>query len=691
MEPINFGKGFWPTFEQGIQREWLVTNGLGGYASSTLIGANTRKYHGLLVAALSPPVRRTLLLAKVDERIETGGRTYNLAANSTARGISEFGFIHLQRVLVGSCPTFLYSFVDVLLEKTIFMVHEENTTILMYRIKNGSSPATVRLTPLVNCRDFHWTTRMGQINFSLFPMTVHEGAGVEIKCSPGIPSLKIICRGKSAFSPSGSWFRGMFYPGEQERGENAEEDHYIPGHFVVTLEAGEEREFSLMATIEEDIDRTPSSAELMEAGRDRCRKLLALPGYRDDFARRLTLAADAFVVRRKSTGTKSVIAGYHWFNDWGRDTMIALPGLTLVTGRYGDAREILQTFARYCKDGLIPNMFPDSHREPLYNTVDASLWFFQAVYKYLQYTSDYDFIMESIYPVLKEIAGWYIKGTHFCIGMDEDGLIRAGTRELQLTWMDAKVDHWVVTPRHGKPVEISALWHNALVILDQLAARAGESLPHGDLAARVRKSFGEKFWYHEGGYLYDVIECGSQDTSVRPNQVIAMALPHSPVGPSRARQALRRVWQELYGTYGLRSLSYYDPAYRGVYTGDRVRRDGAYHQGTVWSWLIGPFITAYRKAHGYSPASREQAALFINPFRDHLSSHGVGYISEIFDGDEPVAPRGAIAQAWGVAEVLRAYVEDVLEIGRQTSDFGNESVRLGSKTGESKDKSSPEE
>jgi len=668
LETINLGKGDWPTFEQGVQREWLVTNGLGGYASATVIGANTRKYHGLLVASLAPPVKRTLLLAKVDERVESGGRTYNLAANQTTRGVGEFGYIHLQRVLVGIHPTFIYSFVDIFFEKTVFMVHEKNTTVILYRIKNGSSPTTVRLKPLVNCRDFHWTTRMGQINFSAEPHTRPQGAGVTVRYAPGVPPLKLFCLGKGVFSPGEGWFEGMFYAGEQERGEPPEEDHYVPGQFVVTLDPGEESSFALAATIEDDFDCPGAGGgELLSAEGKRLDQLLELAGFEDSLARRLTVAADAFVVWRKSTGTKSVIAGYHWFNDWGRDTMIALPGLTLVTGRHGDAREILQTFARYCKEGLIPNMFPDTPREPLYNTVDASLWYFQAVHKYLEYTGDYRFILEEIYPVLKEIVRWYIQGTRFNIGMDGDGLIRAGAPELQLTWMDAKVEHWVVTPRHGKPVEISALWYNALKILDDLARRAGETLPHGNLAEKVRESFGAKFWDDKGGYLCDVVDGQDRDHKMRPNQVIAMSLAHPPLAPDRARRALGRVWQELYATYGLRSLSYYDPDYRGVYTGDRVKRDGAYHQGTAWSWLMGPFITAYRKAHDYSPASRRQADLFIRPFRDHLRHHGVGYISEIFDGNEPVLPRGAMAQAWGVAEVLRAYVEDVLEIrGRNT-------------------------
>jgi predicted glycogen debranching enzyme len=454
----------------------------------------------------------------------------------------------------------------------------------------------------------------------------------------------------------------MYYPREEERGENPLEDHFCPGYFEVLLEPGEVKEFSFCASIE---DLSPvychSGPDLLEKERERLNRLLDASGLPDDFSRRLALSADSFIVRRRSTGAKSIIAGYHWFNDWGRDTMIALPGLTLATGRYADAREILKTFARYCREGLIPNMFPDAMGEPLYNSVDASLWFFNAVHKYLQYTGDTAFVLKEIYPVLKDIAGWYIKGTRFNIKMDEDGLILAGAPEMQLTWMDAKVDGWVVTPRQGKPVEISALWYNALVILEGLASVAGEAFPHRGLSQKIKKSFEEKFWCREGGYLYDVIDGEKADAGFRPNQVIALALPHSPVDPQRAGIILGRVWQELYATYGLRSLSYYDPAYRGVYGGDRLSRDGAYHQGTAWSWLMGPFITAYRKAHRYSAASRKQAEYFISPFKDHLASHGLGHISEIFDGNDPVVPRGCIAQAWGTAELLRAYVEDVLE------------------------------
>lgn len=664
MEVMHFGKSNWPTFEQGTEKEWLVTNGLGGYASSTVIGANTRKYHGLLVASLTPPVKRTQYLAKVDEIIETNGRIYSLSSNSRTDGSKNLGFVHLQRFELAEFPSFLYSFSDIFIQKTVFMVYGKNTTVIIYRIKNGSNPSSFKLYPLVNCRNFHWTLRKGQVEYKADDLDYPNGAGVCIKNSQGVPSLVIAGIGVTDFKVQEGFFEGIFYPAEYERGEGAEEDLFVPGSFDVFLEPSQEKVVTLFATVEKE--PVPLSQdeieEMFEAGKKRCRHLLAKSGHKDNFAKRLVWAADAFVVKRRSTNTKSVIAGYHWFNDWGRDTMISLPGLTLVTGRFNDAKEILLTYSRYCKNGLIPNMFPDEPGEPLYNTVDASLWFFQSVYKYLQYTGDINFILQDIYPVLKKIVHNYASGTDYKIYMDEDGLMSAGTELLQLTWMDAKVDNWVVTPRHGKPVEISALWYNALKIMEYLAGLSGESFDYPGLPDKVRQNFEKKFWYDKGGYWYDVIKGQEKDKSFRPNQIIAMGLTFSPAPPDKSRLALSRVWQELYASYGMRSLSCNHPDYHGVYSGHRLNRDGAYHQGTAWSWLIGPFITAYRRAHGYSKASREQAELFINPFRDHLFSSGVGYVSEIFDGDEPILPRGTIAQAWGVGEVLRSYVEDILDI-----------------------------
>ncbi|WP_027356743.1 amylo-alpha-1,6-glucosidase [Desulfofundulus thermocisternus] len=655
---MRFGKGEWRSFERGIEKEWLVTNGLGGYASSTLIGVNTRKYHGLLVASLTPPVRRYLFLAKLDERLETPRRTYNLATNHTGGGVTEFGFIHLQQVLFNPFPTFVYSFGDITLQKQVFMIYGENSTVILYRLINGAEPAILRLVPLVNCRDFHWTVRRGQIDFRKEEIPY----GVAVKSIPQCPVLRLVCS-EGQFNSRDDWFYDMFYLVEQKRGLDAREDHFIPGDFTISLKPGEIRDITFLATLEDIF--TLDGRALLGAEIKRLQELVKRSGCRGILARHLVRAADSFIVHRQSTGGKSIIAGYHWFNDWGRDAMIALPGLTLVTRRYDDARDILLTYSRYCKDGLLPNVFADNGREALYNTVDASLWFFWAAWKYLQYTRDHTFGRKVLYPVLRDIAHHYIKGTHFNIGVDADGLLAAGSPDLQLTWMDAKVDQWVVTPRHGKAVEINALWYNALCVLRKLAALYGDTFPYQELLEKHERNFVREFWYEDGGYFYDVIGEDGKDASLRPNQVIALSLPFTAVDAERGRRAMTRVWQELYATYGLRTLSPGDPRYRGVYGGDRWQRDGAYHQGTVWSWLIGPFVTAWRRVHHYSPASRLQAARFLAPFRDQLRDHGVGYISEIFDGNEPIIPRGCIAQAWGVAEVLRAYVEDVLEIRPQ--------------------------
>jgi len=648
-----FGKSDWRTFERGIEKEWLVTNGIGGYASSTIINANTRKYHGLLVAAHNPPGWRVLQLVKLDERFVAGQCAYNLAANETRSGYTEFGFIHLQQVRISPIPTFTYSFGDITLEKTVFMVHGRNTTVVLYRLFNGAEPGMLYLTPLVNSRGYHFITNRGEIEFTQQEIP----GGVSIKGREEVPPLLLNC-GQAVYKNGGYWYEGMAYAIERERGENPYEDHYIPGHFEIALAPGENKTITVIASTVEFNDY--DGEKFLEEEITRNKKLVERAGYRDHLAARLVRAADAFIVQRRSTGKKTVIAGYPWFTDWGRDTMISLPGLTLVTGRHQEAGEILITYARQCKKGLLPNSFRIGAREAIFNTVDASLWFVYAVYKYLVYTADLDFVRDEVYPAVKEIIHWYMEGTDFNIGMDEDGLLSAGSPDVQLTWMDAKVDDWVVTPRHGKAVEINALWHNAVRVLEGLAGLFGDKFPHPDLPGRIKESFLKKFW--NGSYLVDVISPEGIDCRVRPNQLLAVSLPYTMLGGEQGRLVAQRVWRELYVTYGIRSLSPMDCEYKGVYAGDRVRRDGAYHQGTAWSWLIGPFITAYRRAHDYSPASLTQAWRFIAPFRDQLREHGVGYISEIFDGDEPAVPRGCIAQAWGVAEVLRAYVEDVLEI-----------------------------
>lgn len=649
-----FGKNDWRTFEQGAQKEWLVTNGIGGYASGTIINANTRKYHGLLIAAHNPPGWRVALLSKLDERFTSGPCTYNLAANQHASGFAELGFIHLQQVRIDTVPTFTYSFSDIFLEKTIFMVHGANTTVILYRVLNGDSPGVLRLNPLVNCRGHHYITSRGQIEFN----QAASGGTVSIKGREEMPLLKLACDA-GFYVKEGKWYNGMAYAAEKERGENPHEDLYIPGYFEISFSAGENKTFSVIATTA-DIGSVKGE-ELLQNERERISRVVDMAGSTDHFVRRLARAADAFIVQRRSTGKKTIIAGYPWFADWGRDAMISLPGLTLVTGRFQEAREILLTFVYHCRKGLIPNAFFDGVTEPVFNTVDASLWFINAVYKYLVYTADLDFAREHLYPAVEDIISWYKEGTEYGIAMDGDSLLSAGSPRVQLTWMDAKVDDWVVTPRHGKAVEINALWYNSIMVYKAICMLLKKDFAFKELPDKIKKSFQDKFWHESGGFLYDVVSPDGTDSSVRPNQLLAASLPYSMLTTDQMRRVVQKVWSELYVTYGIRSLSPWDLAYKGIYSGDRIKRDGAYHQGTAWSWLIGPFITAYRKAYGYNAASREQARRFISPFRDQLRDHGVGYISEIFDGDEPAVPRGTIAQAWGVAEVLRAYIEDVLE------------------------------
>jgi len=587
-----------------------------------------------------------LHLAKLDERFQAGACHYNLAANDHRSGFLEYGFVHLQQVTVEPFPAFTYSFGDITLVKTIFMVHGKNTTVIYYQVQNGAEPALLTLVPLVNCRGHHFITTRGEINFT----QQANDNGVSIKGREEMPPL-LLYSNSGIYIPGDSWYDGMAYAAERERGENPYEDHYIPGRFEISFAPGESKTFTVVASTEEVANLT--GEELLAAERRRLQELTQRAGFEDPLARRLVRAADAFIVERRSTGKKTVIAGYPWFADWGRDAMIALPGLTLVTKRFEDAREILLTFAEHRRKGLLPNAFFDGARDPVYNAVDASLWFVHAVYKYLTYTNDLEFVREQLYPVVRDIIHWYMEGTDFNVGMDQDGLISAGSPDIQLTWMDAKVDQWVVTPRHGKAVEINALWYNAVCILNMLSAMVEGNPAYPELPGRIKDSFVASYWNEKNNYLNDVITPDGPDESLRPNQLMAVSLPYTMLTREMGRRIVGRVWRELYLTYGIRSLSPSNECYRGVYQGDRLQRDGAYHQGTAWSWLVGPFITAYRRVNNYSPESRTQARRFILPFRDQLRDHGVGYISEIFDADEPAMPRGCIAQPCGAAKSCR--------------------------------------
>jgi predicted glycogen debranching enzyme len=655
---MHFGKSDWRTFDDGVQREWLVTNGIGGFASSTIIGANTRRYHGLLIASLRPPVSRHLILSQITESIAIGDRHYDLHSFQTP-GYKNEGHKNLQRVTVDPLPQFTYSVEDVFIEKKISMVYGENTVVIVYKIFNGSSRSSIKLTPLVNFRDYHHNS---ESNFLKFSQRKLDNRVILKPLSYDI-DINIYCSEDSFTELENCYFYGMDYPIERERGLQPTEDHYIPGYFEISMLPGEDKTVTVICSVEDEILNTDGPG-LIEREEERLERLISNAGYKDKFAQQLVIAADSFIVYRKSTDAKTIIAGYPWFTDWGRDTMIAMMGLTLTTRRYQDARDIMLTFSKYVRDGLIPNMFSDEGLDPAYNTVDAALWFFEAVNKYIEYTEDYTFIKENIYNSLEQIIRKYIEGTDFKIGMDRDFLITAGDEKTQLTWMDAKVGDWVVTPRHGKAVEINALWYNAVKVMEKLSAYfSGKGGNYGEMAESIRKSFIDVFWNQNAECLYDVVTQNYSDSKVRPNQIMAVSLSYPVIGGLKAEKVIRKIWSELYTAYGLRSLSPNDTEYRGIYKGDSYSRDGAYHQGTVWTWPLGQFISSYVRIFGTNEKNRNIVKKFFDPFKDHLRDACIGSISEIFDGDEPLIPRGCFAQAWSVGEILRAYMESGISDG----------------------------
>ena len=654
---IAFGPDVCRHWLQATSREWLETNGLGGYASATIAGANTRRYHGLLVAALRPPSRRTVLLSKLEETLAVREVEYDLSCNQYPGTIHPRGYQHLREFRLDPFPTFVYEVPGgggTRLEKTVGMCRGRNSVVVRYRSIEGPETVGLIVRPLVNCRDYHHLTRQNA-TFNT-EATISEAKDVvTVQPFAGVPALHISFPGGS-FEPWGYWYNNFEYAQEAARGLDYREDQYSPGYFACTLERGETR--YLVGSIEALEGFDPAAA--LEEERARRSALAAGWSGAPEEVRRLVAAADSFVVSRPSSvgeeGAEGLIAGYHWFEEWGRDTMISLPGLTLVTGRYDVARNILKDYTRYLDGGLIPNRIPDVDQAPDYNTVDATLWLFWAVQKYLQHTGDEDFVRGGMLPRLREVIEWHVKGTRYGIEMDpEDGLLRAGAPGTQLTWMDAKVGDWVVTPRHGKPVEINALWHNALRFVEELGAEHA-----GPRSSEVARRFGERFWNERLGYLNDVVDGDlREDASLRPNQIVAASLPYPTVEGERARRVVAAVARDLLTPYGLRTLSPRDARYRGRYEGDQWERDGAYHQGTVWPWLLGPFITAFIRVAEDREAARREARGWVAGFREHLREAGLGQVSEVFDGDPPHRARGCIAQAWSVAEILRAAVEDL--------------------------------
>jgi predicted glycogen debranching enzyme len=653
-----------------LAREWLVTNGLGGYASGTVCGIPTRRFHGLLVAALGAPLGRTMTLNHLAEDVVLAdGTRYPLDA--AARGPAlppALGAQHLHEFrLEDGLPVWTYAVAGAVLEKRLFLPHRQNTVHVEYRLLEGPAELRLRLRPGVHFRGHE--APLDTPRARPYALTVVEDR-YEVAAGGNLPALRLrLTGGRVAFTFRPESVPEVLYRVEESRGYDAKGELWSPGHFKVDLTVGETA--TLVASTERWetlLAMDPAEAFAAETGRRRALVECAVPGAREAVPAELVIAADQFIIapareedaaRALASGAaaRTVIAGYHWFTDWGRDTMISLEGLTLVTGRPREADWILRTFAHHVRDGLIPNMFPEGENEGLYHTADATLWFFHAVDRYVEATGDRA-LLRALLPALSGIADHHLNGTRFGIGVDpEDGLLGQGADGYQLTWMDAKCDGWVVTPRRGKAVEINALWYNALRLLEgwlegARLPRAAEIRGHAD---RARASFNRRFWYPEGGHLYDVVDgSGGDDPACRPNQVLAIALRHPVLAEDRWRPVVETVRERLLTPVGLRSLAPGHPDYKPKYFGDLRTRDAAYHQGTVWGWLIGPYVDAWLKVH---PEDAAGARRLLHGLAAHLGEACIGSISEIFDAEAPFTPRGCVAQAWSVAETLRCWVK----------------------------------
>ncbi|NJM98163.1 MAG: glycogen debranching protein [Phormidesmis sp. RL_2_1] len=670
---IDLGRAICSNLSQAEQREWLITNGIGGYGCGTLAGTLTRCYHGLLVAALKPPLGRTLLLTKLDETATYQRHAYPLSCDRWSGGtLTGHGYRHLERFhLEGTIPVWHYAIADALLEKRIWMQPGENTTYIQYSLRRATAPFSLSIKALVNYRDHHSVTDSIHQETTAPIQTRSHPRGLKVQLSGmGAPEQAIpfyLLSNKGQFIPADKWYQHYFLTVEQYRGLTCLDDNLHAATLRTALQPGE------TLTIVASIEPYPSlDGQVALNAREQYESALLQQANiqlntSPPWIQQLVLAADQFVVDRilppepnakeeiskVAAVGKTIIAGYPWFGDWGRDTMIALPGLTLATGRPEIAKPILRTFAQYLDQGMLPNAFPEANDTPGYNTVDAILWFFEAIRAYLEATQDLALLRE-LFPALQEVIDWHLRGTRYNIHWDSsDGLIYAGEPGAQLTWMDAKVDDWVVTPRRGKPIEINALWHNALmsmaVFCNQLQLPQNEYI---QLAHQANAGFA-KFWQPTLGYCYDLLDGpAGDDAALRPNQIFAVSLVYGPSLPFQQQKAIVDTCaQQLLTSHGMRSLAPSHPDYIGIYGGDRIQRDGAYHQGTTWSWLIGPFIQAHLKVYK-NPAI---ARTFLIPLAHHMQAGCVGTLSEIFDGNAPFTPRGAYAQAWSVAEVLRLW------------------------------------
>jgi predicted glycogen debranching enzyme len=678
LPAINLNRDVLSRFDKAIGKEWLVTNGLGGYAASTVLGVNTRKYHGLLVAALHPPRDRTVCLAKLDEDVHVGHSIYRLGANEFQDKMYPDGYRFLNKLGVSPFPSYTYSVPDIEVRKTIFMPKGKHAVAVTYNVLNrGCAEAVIRVFPLLTCRHFHAVVnrRRKQLNFR---QQQNDG---EVELDFDAPKATVAVRSTTGeFNENAAWIERLYYRQEASRGESSTDDCYQPGYFEVLVPHKRETDFAIITAASENstecreiLDAMGNTiyevkAQLKSELAQRENLLTEFYGSRREVPARdwlnwILWAADAFTV--KGTGNrKAIMAGYFWFETWGRDTFVSLPGLLLVTGRFEDARKILLDSMRHRKQGLIPNFVQDKSGEPVYNTVDATLWYVNAVLQFLKYTGDFEFVQQHLWEGLKEIFVRHEKGTVFSIDLDSDGLLAHGPR---LTWMDADMDGEAVTPRAGKAVEIQALWYNALKTMQLLANKFEEARlaeKYAEVAFKTQKSFNAKFWNDKSDCLFDVLKPSGVDASLRPNQIIAAALEFTMLNTEKSEKMVNVVQRELVTPYGLRTLARSDSRYNSMYVGDRLSRDKAYHNGTVWPWLLGPFVSAFLKVKRQGELRLEYASKnFLLPLiTRQIFEAGLGTLSEIFDGDEPHAPRGCVAQAWSVAEPLRAYVEDIVQL-----------------------------
>lgn len=660
----------WTTFKEGIKREWAVTNGIGGYAGSSMIGAHSRTHQGYLIASLHAPIERYLVFSKINETATVGTSTVSFETSqhcASGKTVYTEGQKFLTSFIYDGSVHYTYETDNFSFEKHITLKRNANVCAVAYELTAGDSDCTFTLTPLFNYREHSESSTPDTLKFETFTedrtfyLVPEKNKDIAIRFQTS----------EGTFSERETVYDiDMQLQIEVDLETDGLDCHYCPVDLSIAVPANTTKKVSILCSIG-DVNERPAPVSATEAfsileENARCHaELFEKAGYRDSFANQLVLASDQFLTYRESTKMMTVLAGLPWFTDWGRDTMIAFTGLTLCTKRFKEAEEILLTFARYIRHGIVPNMFPDDNMPPLYNTVDASLWYFYAVYQYLHYNPAAEaeaFVKEQIFPHLKEIISAYEKGTDFSIYMEDDGLIHAGSGLDQITWMDVRVGDWVATPRHGKPVEINALWYNALRIMESLCEKFDEDASaYRTRAEQVKESFNAKFWDSANQCLFDVVDGDEPDDHIRPNQVYTVSLPFSLLPEEQEKAVVALVEKELFVGCGLRSLAPDHPDYHGIYCGALAKRDAAYHQGTAWGFLLGGFFSAYMKVNHHSSSAAANAVRMLEPVRKHLTDSGcIGSISEIFDGDTPHNPRGCYAQAWSVGEVLRCYCEDIL-------------------------------